>query len=96
MDNLPIVCSMILGMLIIVIAFRLEEKIDRLARLIFKDKITYSSQMPVSVNPAGKKHYKGKCPVCSSKVTSRRHAHSCPVCGQRLNWRAVKRKEKHK
>lgn len=95
MDNLPIVCSMILAILIVVVAFRLEEKLDRLTRLIFKDKVTYSAQTPISTNKV-RKQYKGKCPVCGSKVSSRRHAHSCPVCGQRLNWWAIKHKEKNK
>lgn len=94
MDTLILVCAIIISVLLIVIGFHIEEKIERVARLIFKDKVTYSAQTPVSTNKV-RKHYKGKCPVCGCGVSSKRNSHNCSLCGQRLNWWVIKCKEKN-
>ena len=93
-DTTIIVCSTIISIVVVVVGFYLEGKIDRFIRLIFKDKLTYTAQIPQGTSRLKQKHYKGKCPVCGCKVSSKKN--ECSVCGQRLNWHTVKRKELRK
>lgn len=84
-DTTIIACSVIISMVVAGFNLYLDSKIDRIFRLIFKDKVTYNAQNPMGTSRINKKRYKGKCPVCRSKVTSKNN--ECPICGQRLNWR---------
>lgn len=90
-DTTIIVCSIIISIVVVVVGFYLEGKIDRVSRLIFKDKLTFTAQTPNRISRIKQKRYKGKCPVCGCKVSSKRN--ECSVCGQHLTWRTIKCKE---